>query len=87
MEQQLRLPDIFPRTSRKCADVSGKFFSCFSDESLRPEALLSTNPLSGHESLIKCQKQLRAYETCMKNDKNVKIPQEYRVCTLPTIFQ
>lgn len=58
-------------------DVSNLFFQCYSDESLKPESLLSINP---QESLSKCQKKLRAYETCMKNDKNVKIPQQYRVC-------
>ena len=76
---ELKLPDFFPRTSKKCIDTSNNFFKCYSDESLKPEALSPLNPNSGKESLLKCKSLLEAYENCMKKDKNVKIPQEYRV--------
>jgi hypothetical protein len=76
-KEPIKLPPYFPRTSKNCKDVSSSFFSCYSEESLKPENL--NQPGSGNMSLKKCEKLLRDYERCMKNDKQFKQFLHYRV--------
>ena len=73
----LKVPDFFPRTSKKCLSSSTPFFTCLSEDSLRPDHL--NDAAAARNSLLVCQKLMEAYEKCMINDKNKKIPSEYRV--------
>ena len=76
----LRVPDYFPRTSKKCLSSSTPFFTCLSEDSLKPENL--NNADAATNSLLVCKKQMEVYEKCMNNDKNKKLPSEYRVSLL-----
>lgn len=73
----LRVPEYFPRTSKKCLSSSTPFFTCLSEDSLKPENL--NNADAATNSLLVCKKQMEVYEKCMNNDKNKKLPSEYRV--------
>lgn len=72
------MPDFFPKTSKTCLTISEKLFQCFTDAALITPAN-NTEKDVGIKGLQKCEKELKAYEKCMNNDKKWKRVESYRV--------
>ena len=58
-----RLPGYFPLIARGCEPPAVRFFKCFSVEAeLDPNRL---DPRAGDRALVRCRRELDAYEACM----------------------
>jgi hypothetical protein len=78
-QQQLRLPEYFPRKPKECLRPADSFFKCFNEKSQKSEP---NDSESGARGLSACAKELEKYKYCMDNTKSVQVmlaKAQYRV--------
>ncbi len=77
----LRMPSVFPRAPSVCKAVSEPFFQCIDENSTKTSPEDKDAALRG---LAACQKQLQAYEACVKKYEitkplpKLRVQEEYR---------
>lgn len=62
-EELKTLPGFFPASTRQCAKVSQEFFDCFSLQAVKTS---DSDIDAGDRGLKACQKELKAYKSCME---------------------
>ncbi len=72
------LPDFFPAQIAACAAPSTTFFDCFTENSQKKSL---DDVKSGLSAIKICQKELDAYEACMKKNlpNVIKTDKKFRV--------
>ena len=77
VETELRVSPWFPNAPKECANVSSKFFDCFSKYSLSNQD--STEKNAAMNGLRKCVEEMNAYDKCMEIHTATHALRHYRV--------